>query len=558
MPEILKHKKFKWLLILIGLLLVSLFSLNLIIEKAVKDYIDNELSFISQKGYYSLAISDVDVEIFEGDVKVLGFVAEPTESSKTQFQEGTYHKDILGLLKVNSLELEGLDVFDILFKDELTINTIFLDKIDFKVSKSNSLQNLQTSASKDLPGFSFDSIRLPGLKKINLNRLEVGNYSLTNLDFNTKDTLASVRGKQFTITGLRLQILDANKGYFKLDHKDLEFSLNDQQFKLEDGLYDASFEGLNYNVDNNEILLTNILYEPVSGNTEFSSRFKYSYLKHTLKIDTLYVYDIDLESLLQSAVLDIGFIDIKSMAVSLTRDMTKPYDKTAIEPLPLEMLQNLKQPVYIDKLQFENTTFKYNEILPDKTKTISVQIDDANGKIEHITSIPNKLYAKENLRVSVNGRLLNTLTTTLEVEIPYRSPDKSFFISGSTTGISDFEKLNPVAYPATGILFKNGSLDGMSFEITCNEDKAKGELIMLYSDLEVEISKKDKTKQNTKTWLANTLAKKNNPNKSGKVLAAEINFKRVKYKDILDYVFKSVRTGIINIIIPGGKKYVKE
>ena len=142
--------------------------------------------------------------------------------------------------------------------------------------------------------------------------------------------------------------------------------------------------------------------------------------------------------------------------------------------------------------------------------------------------------------------------------MPYNSPDHTFYSSGHTKGTADFEKLNPTVYPAIGMKFKNGKLDGINFNFSGNSTRTKGELTMLYEDLEVELFKKNDSENKTISWVANTFVKKSNPNKSGKTIVGQIDFERIKYKGIGNYLWKSIQSGIVNSMAPFGKHKKKE
>ena len=56
------------------------------------------------------------------------------------------------------------------------------------------------------------------------------------------------------------------------------------------------------------------------------------------------------------------------------------------------------------------------------------------------------------------------------------------------------------------------------------------------------------------SWIANAFMKRSNPNKNGRTVTADINFERLKYKGFANYIWKSIQSGVVNSIMPFGKR----
>ena len=214
--------------------------------------------------------------------------------------------------------------------------------------------------------------------------------------------------------------------------------------------------------------------------------------------------------------------------------------------------------MHIKQLQFQNTTITYSELLPEADELLSAQVYEANGKMEFITSLKDSLHSGKALKIDFSGNLLNALTVNNKIEMSYATPNHAFRVSGYTTGTSDFEKLNPILYPTNKIKLVGGKINGLSFNMQGDEEKMTGELTMRFTDLEVELHKKNDSLKKNLTWLANQVIKKSNPNKNGKLMVSKIDFKRVTYKEMDHYMWKSVETGIINSLVPAGNRTLKK
>ena len=86
--------------------------------------------------------------------------------------------------------------------------------------------------------------------------------------------------------------------------------------------------------------------------------------------------------------------------------------------------------------------------------------------------------------------------------------------------------------------------------VSANDDVAKGKLLFYYNDLSVEVmDKKQTTWTKIKTGIINFAANdlivnNDNPTKSGKMKTGVIQFQRDKEKGIINFLWKSVLSGL--------------
>lgn len=319
-----------------------------------------------------------------------------------------------------------------------------------------------------------------------------------------------------------------------------------------------SFEDLHYNYFEQEIELINFELKPIASPAEFSSRFNQTYDINAARIDTLLISGLEADPLFESGIISIKQIDINGLKASIFKDKTKPWNINIVKKLPQMALEDMLQPLHINRITINNSSFIYSEKLEHTNNLVNVNMENIRGEITYVTSIRDSLTSGKNLDIKLNTDLLNTLPFYIHLVMPYNSPDHTFYSSGHTKGTADFEKLNPTVYPAIGMKFKNGKLDGINFNFSGNSTRTKGELTMLYEDLEVELFKKNDSENKTISWVANTFVKKSNPNKSGKTIVGQIDFERIKYKGIGNYLWKSIQSGIVNSMTPFGKHKKKE
>jgi hypothetical protein len=121
-------------------------------------------------------------------------------------------------------------------------------------------------------------------------------------------------------------------------------------------------------------------------------------------------------------------------------------------------------------------------------------------------------------------------------------------------GAMKLSPLNDMLEPSLNMRFNSGQVDRMTFAFHANDINSYGWMEFLYSDVDVVLMKKDPDKQ---WWfvslLANAVAVSRNPGKNNKIKSVEIGYERNKNKGLINYVWKTIQSGMVRTIIPTNK-----
>ena len=95
----------------------------------------------------------------------------------------------------------------------------------------------------------------------------------------------------------------------------------------------------------------------------------------------------------------------------------------------------------------------------------------------------------------------------------------------------------------------------MTFSFNTNDNYSLGWMEFLYENLKVSLLRKDSDKE----WgfistLANTVALSHNPLPGKEMKTVEIGYERNKNKGIINYIWKTIQSGMVRTIVPS-KKY---
>lgn len=547
----MSKKRFFRITIVFGLLItLVLIFLNTILEKTIVRYLENELFVANQVKDYNVTIGDLDVNIFKGQLKIKNISVTP---SKVLLAD-TIPNKILQSIQINNGSLSGLGVYDLVVSKDISISSIIFDKflIDFYLPE-NSQPTKETNLKKHST-FSLDSIRIPKIKNIDLGEIRLANYDINIIKKETNDTLSSFSGEQFVFKGIDLDLVEGTEDIFALDKSNLEVHLEKQAYNMPGGLYYVAFDKLYYRYTEQDILLTNFELKPIGEKQDFSKKFDYAFEIYEATVDTLLINAFDSNALLSYGAIVMGQINISGLDFSILKDKSKPWNLNKRPKLPHTALKEMKHPLHVDTITIKNSKLTYIEKLETTEKLLKVDIFNLNGTIKNVTSYKENQIAATDLTVDLHANMLNALPVSVNLKFPYTPNNDTFYFSGFAEDISQFNKLNPIIYPAILMKFKSGSLDGLNFNGSANNYFSKGNLTILYSDLELEIYSQKDNEDKKLSWLANSLAKKSNPNKNGKTTVGEIDFERIQHKGLGNFFWKSIQSGIVNSLSPIGKQ----
>lgn len=551
----------KRLLIVLAVLVVFVvaigLSLNFILGSIMTKAVNAELFKISNESELNITIDNIKVNVFSRTLIFKGISVKVDSSYFEEFKLGNTNKPTLTEFYISDLRLRGFDVSNYLFNRHLDLKKILIKGVDLNVYRADKYKKmpLKNTANKQ---FDLDSLYIKGLNKIDLSKVEVDKFSFHMIEAKSGDTINSYNGTQFEIRGISLDSHNGSEGYFKINTNKLNLKLRRQRFDLKGGNYFVYFKKLDFYFADSTIRISDFMFKPARDKYKIAASLEFTQEVIDVEVKAISIHGLKVGDAIRYGIVDIDSILIDKLKIELYKDKNKPwnYDK---RPMFLQQkLKHLKQPLHIDMVKVSNSKLIYSERPKDSKKLLVVDISNMNAQLDFVTSIRDSLRSGKKLKINLNGYLMNTSHLNLDVIMPYNSRVDTFYFAGSL-GPADFVKFNPAIYPATGIKFDAGKLESVMFSANASPKGAKGKMTMRYSGLEAEVTKKDvEEKDKTLSWLANAVLPKSNPSKKGKLKVAKIEVDRIEYKGLGNLIWKSVQSGLVNTILPTGKKIKQE
>ncbi len=547
-----RQRKFLRISLYAGLtVLVLSVVINLVAQSSIKKFLNEELAQLNSNSDYTMSISDVSVGILRGNITLRELSIRPTDSLRQAMEDTENNLRSIREATFSSLKLRGFSVLGYLLNKDVNLSGVRLEKLNYRVVQNSKIR---VTKPKKKAKFSLDSLNIPGIGKIDPGKIFIDSYSIEVIDHITGDTLTNYVARALSMS--KSPIVPVNKGsvFHRFDTSNLIMELDDQEFTFSNGLYRIGFDRLKFSKKDELMTISELHYGPVSSARETAQKFIHTNDIYDARIETLSVSGFNLQELIASGIIKANYIEIDSLNLAIFKDKRLPWNYDKRPQLPNQSLQTLKLPIKVDSVRAKRAYLDYTEQLAEDDKMIHIFINDMELGVDRITSIKSEFDTSKPLTMKLNGDLLNTMPFEVNLEMPYTST--SFRYWGKTGAMTTFQAINPIIYPAINMKFEAGQLNGIDFAAIATPSLMEGEMTMYYKDLEVQVftNEEKRDKNNTVSWLANSFAKQSNPKKNGKLSVARMDFQRVMYKGIGNFLWKGLQSGIINSIIPFGKR----
>jgi len=221
------------------------------------------------------------------------------------------------------------------------------------------------------------------------------------------------------------------------------------------------------------------------------------------------------------------------------------------------MFLKINIPVYIDTLQITNSRVQYGELAEGREKPGDIILEDFYLISYNITNQTAEDSVVNIMQLDIQAKVMGEGTLKAELILPLEGNKRHIRCSGSV-GRMNLAPLNDMLEPSINMMIKNGTLNRMTFSFTGTDDMSDGWMEFLYNDLQVELLRKDPEKQwGFISMLANTVALSNNPAPGKDLKTVQAGYVRDKNKGLINYIWKTIQSGMVRTIVPSNKHTIK-
>ncbi len=478
---------------------------------------------------YNINFETVDFDYVRRIISISEVKISPVGGSEAVFVDGRAER-----VELNQLNLAKLFVSKELELEELVLLNPFLIVY---ISEDNPNQDKAGDGLKGL----FGDI---------LSRGRVGNFSLVQANVQMMEN-----GHQTgALSQLNVLATDLETDSLKVDNP----------IPFDYGRILVSIDSIGHRFDNGSILRTgkvgfdtksqqlkivapSLKYE--EGARKASSQMEFQVDLIEFEMDSLVFSGLEANSNLYSDLdVQAGKLEIVGLVLDDFRNKHIPRPPDEYKPLFQGLVKKISFPLKLDTLSLINAAISYGESVPGKNEYWTFQLDEINGTLVNVTSIPEFQSALGNAEANFTAKIAGAGNMTIDIDIPYDRDEFDLKVS-----LTDFPlaKISEILNPLMNGRIESGNLRRLELVMHADSIRSSNQFRFDYSDLKLELFRKNgQQKSGLKSTIANMLLNQSNLPGEKNYLNAEFSILRNQYRGPFHLIWNSTKEGMMRIV-PG-------
>ncbi|MEO8111961.1 MAG: hypothetical protein ABI594_18070 [Ginsengibacter sp.] len=451
------------------------------------------------------------------------------------------------LLMATGLELSGLDANEFVKNKNIIVENITCKHITLYEPPLQSLKSTKKAKPlvEDTTGFRHA-------------------YSIDMRHLNFPHvTYIPQPGSRYTIgnVGIKINTVKADEIMKVQKHpidfsNEVEFSCAGISMNSKDGLYKYSFDDIVLNSLRKELNLGSYNIKPAFGEKEFADKMHFQKDRYDVTLKGIALKGINMRTLIDKKII-ASDLTVSAVNAKIYRDLRKPLnDESKVGHYPSQLLGKIEIPINIAHATLSNAYIEYREKEKLSDSTGNVKFTESTLRLSNVTNVPEAIKDNNSLKISFESKALGTIPINGSFIFSLNDTAGNFVATGNIPSF-DAHLLNKVSVPMALMRINTGQIDAIDFKFDGNNYGAGGNMIMKYSNLKVDVLKRDEDTKEVKkkgltSFLANFIVKNDNP-RNGDLRKVEPHYDRDVRKSFFNLVWKTIFTGIKKTVgIPGG------
>jgi len=143
--------------------------------------------------------------------------------------------------------------------------------------------------------------------------------------------------------------------------------------------------------------------------------------------------------------------------------------------------------ISLDTLRAVDAVIVYEEFAPRRDRPGRLTISQVNVLGTNIRHVPGRRTLEDPLLLDIRGRVMGQGDLAVHIEMPLDAPRLTMRVRGSV-GPFDAMAINALIEEIMPARIKSGRVDGVAFQFTVTDDRARGTVTPRYHDLAADIT----------------------------------------------------------------------
>lgn len=530
------------LIIFLLLLLVIFFGINTYVEGILKDKVDTQLNE-NPYSLYKITYDDLNLNILTGSVTIKKIAILPTDSA-IQLVNSGFMRNVVRT-HVEKFKVRGLKIVDFIKDKNVDISKVIVEntKTEFLINPDVEKQKREKkeSSNKLFPN-TLNTVSIDDFEFINAT------FLLTNNN-NTDEYLFEIDSLSIIVKDV---FLDSSTVIKPIPLNFSDININTRYFALKSmKYYSISTAGIGLDVNENTLTLNQFKLIPKFSRDEFNQQIKYNDDLFSINTDKVVFNGLSLNDIEIRESISLNSIVVYNPEIKIYRDKRLPDAPFKKKKLITSAILGIPLTINVDTVKVLNGSLTYDEMHNTMDQPGKVFFYPLHLTAYNITNDSNLIIQNPHLQVDVKAKIMGKSDIHANFDFFLNRKDDHFTAKGNLKAI-DGTEFNRIVESLLMVKIESADVHSASFYFTANDDSSSGTLDLVYENLKAEVLKhKDPNKKSSGwTWIANGFIKKQNLPDDPKYRSGIIGFERRKDKAIVNFLWNSVKTGIISTIAP--------
>ncbi|MFA6126811.1 MAG: hypothetical protein WC699_05865 [Bacteroidales bacterium] len=498
------------------LLVLIKVSINLIAEPWAGRKMEKAVN--GRGGNFNVEIGAVHFRIFKSGIDLEKVTIH---SNQEPITGRNFHGEIA------SVRFNAISLLRLIFKNDVNVGEVIISDVRLtgEIPPPRKSAPMLAPSPIKIGSIQFDKINLALIKADTKQSYTIdgGNFKVYNLKIAEKDSLTIGIVRQFDFGADALGSVSA------------------------DSLYTYKASGVDFSTTSHTLKADSLLILPNYSDYGFTSRSAYQSDRIEAVFTGLLFHHLPVEDFLSSASLISTFIEIGKMDIRVFRDQRKEFRhvvKTTIQ----DLIYRYPGYIRVDSILVANGNVLYTAHALKANEPGHISFNDLHARLFKITN--DTVYKTEKAFMELHADALLMGKGKLAVILKSKIYDhqNSFSLTGNLAEMAA-DKLNPILEKNAFIFVTSGTIDAMKFGFLANNEKATGNMILLYHGLDLALKNK-RTEDTTglveriKSFFINRKLLDSNPLPGKGIRTGTIDYERDPEKFLFGYCFKSILSGM--------------
>jgi hypothetical protein len=524
-----------------ALFTVGYFYYGKIIRSYFTEFVKKE-----SKGVYHADVGYLYINILTGNLTIRNLTLTPDTSLYRKLSASDTLPPLLFRIRIHYFRVSDFNVMNVIRNKKIDISGIHINTSEITLYR---MREETKHPPKEKKKEKILSIPLPkGMNSIAIHEILFREGKFDFYDLSGESVIhQSIPSCSISIKNILIDTLHKDDGrIFNAD--DISIVLKGFSIRTKNKLNVVSLGEVGLSTGAQACYIKDFHLVPQYNRHDYTRKFGYQTDRLDILVPMLRVERLDLKKLITEGKFIAGLLTIDGLTVDDYRDKRIPRKPGFRPAMPQTGIRNLKTYLKIDSVILKNGKATYSEQVESEPGTIYFNKMEAM-----VTGLTNdKELLKSGLVTELNGSALLMGKGKVKIKVKFLLADlQNRFSFSASVGPMDLREVNPMLSKLLPAEITSGTNRSINVPlVNANDDEARGTLTFLYNNLSVKVNSKEISTWNSiKTGLINFVANDfvvpdENPSKSGKLRTGVIYFSRDKEKGIINFLWKSVLSGL--------------